>query len=91
MPPKANSKPSNALVARGKRELIHSATARKSLGLKPSTSKALILRNAKFGAVGSGEVQLFNKRVFGQEKLDILAGTFVADFYRVPLKSLQRI
>jgi len=84
MPPKAKSKGSNALVARGKREIIHASSARKSLGQKPSTSRALILRNAKFGAVGSGEVQLFNKRIFGQEKLDLLAEDLIANAVRAP-------
>jgi hypothetical protein len=44
-------------------------------GLKPSTSRALILRNGKFGARGTGEIMLAG-RMSGREKLDLLAGLF---------------
>lgn len=47
---------------------------RKLGGTKPSTSRALVLRNGKQGAQGTGEVFLFNK-MQGREKLDLLAGT----------------
>lgn len=46
-------------------------------GLKPSTSRALILRNGKYGARGTGEVILAG-RITGREKLDLLAGTFTS-------------
>ncbi|KAG2153717.1 uncharacterized protein EDB93DRAFT_1081918 [Suillus bovinus] len=42
-------------------------------GLKPTTSRALVLRNGKFGARGTGEVMLSSK-MSGREKLDLLAG-----------------
>ncbi|KAN0091136.1 hypothetical protein V8E55_004702 [Tylopilus felleus] len=41
-------------------------------GLKPSTSRALILRNGKDGARGTGELMLAG-RMTGREKLDLLA------------------
>lgn len=65
---------SKALVSRGKRDVIHASDAKKRSGVKPSTSKALILRNGKHGAAGSGEMALFRNKVYGQEKLDLLAG-----------------
>lgn len=43
-------------------------------GLKPSTSRALVLRNGKYGARGTGELMLAG-RITGREKLDLLAGT----------------
>ena len=42
-------------------------------GLKPTTSRALVLRNGKCGARGTGEVMLAG-RISGREKLDLLAG-----------------
>ncbi|KAG1746133.1 hypothetical protein EDB19DRAFT_1894277 [Suillus lakei] len=47
-------------------------------GLKPTTSRALVLRNGKFGARGTGEVMLSSK-MSGREKLDLLAGELIAD------------
>jgi len=77
MPPKQDHRASKALISRGKRDVVqHESSRAKSLGQKPSTNKALILRSAKYGAVGSGEMQLYKKTVFGHEKLDLLAGTF---------------
>lgn len=46
-------------------------------GLKPSTSRALVLRNGKYGARGTGEVILAG-RITGREKLDLLAGTVIS-------------
>lgn len=42
-------------------------------GERPTTVKALVLRNSKYGARGTGEVVLVNK-ISGREKLDLLAG-----------------
>lgn len=42
-------------------------------GQKPTTSKALILRNGKYGSQGTGELILMS-RMSGREKLDLLAG-----------------
>ncbi|EGO00109.1 hypothetical protein SERLA73DRAFT_167949 [Serpula lacrymans var. lacrymans S7.3] len=41
-------------------------------GLRPSTSRALVLRNGKYGARGTGELMLASK-ISGREKLDLLA------------------
>lgn len=46
-------------------------------GLKPSTSRALVLRNGKYGARGTGEVILAG-RISGREKLDLLAGAYIS-------------
>jgi hypothetical protein len=45
-------------------------------GLKPTTSRALILRNGKYGARGTEELMLVS-RMSGREKLDLLAGQFL--------------
>lgn len=47
---------------------------------KPTTTRALVLRNGKHGARGTGEVMLVSK-LSGREKLDLLAGS-VAVFLR---------
>jgi len=41
---------------------------------RPTTTKAMVLRNGKHGAMGTGEVVLLSK-IGGREKLDLLAGT----------------
>ncbi|KAF8444599.1 hypothetical protein L210DRAFT_978319 [Boletus edulis BED1] len=53
-------------------------------GLKPSTSRALILRNGKYGARGTGEVMLAG-RISGREKLDLLAEDLVSQRSRTAL------
>jgi hypothetical protein len=42
-------------------------------GEKPTTSRAIVLRNGKYGARGTGELMLASK-LTGREKLDLLAG-----------------
>jgi hypothetical protein len=42
-------------------------------GRKPTTTRALVLRNGKYGAMGTGEIVLLNK-MSGREKLELLAG-----------------
>ncbi|KAF7315679.1 hypothetical protein MIND_00083500 [Mycena indigotica] len=62
---------SNALVPRGTRNVVQSGkskTKRDGEGRKPTTARALILRNA---ARGAGEVMLVSK-LLGREKLDLL-------------------
>lgn len=41
---------------------------------RPTTTKAVVLRNGKYGAMGTGELVLLSK-IGGREKLDLLAGT----------------
>ena len=43
-------------------------------GEKPTTSRAIVLRNGKHGARGTGELMLVSK-LTGREKLDLIAGT----------------
>ncbi|KAI6121718.1 hypothetical protein F5141DRAFT_1091865 [Pisolithus sp. B1] len=46
-------------------------------GLRPSTSRALVLRNGKYGTNGTGELVLAS-RISGREKLDLLAEDLVS-------------
>ncbi|KIJ67776.1 hypothetical protein HYDPIDRAFT_107270 [Hydnomerulius pinastri MD-312] len=55
-------------------------------GLKPSTSRALVLRNGKYGAFGTGEVMLASK-MSGREKLDLLAEDLVSQKSRSAVMS----
>ena len=70
---------SRAVVPVGPREILssrkHSTTnKRDEHGNKPSTVRALVLRNGKHGAMGTGEVVLSRIQMSGREKLDLLAG-----------------
>jgi hypothetical protein len=83
MPPKASREAngsqssSSALVKKGPLGLsgTKGSEASKRTGTRPSTTLArdLVLRNGKYGAVGTGEMQLFSKKLSGQEKLDLIA------------------
>lgn len=84
MPPKkppakqqAQSK-SQALVTTGPKEVVHKKThsKRDADGNKPTTARALVLRNGKYGSMGTGEMILATK-MSGREKLELLAGTDV--------------
>ncbi|OAX37405.1 hypothetical protein K503DRAFT_850462 [Rhizopogon vinicolor AM-OR11-026] len=55
-------------------------------GLKPSTSRALILRDGKYGARGTGELMLVS-RMSGREKLDLLAEDLVNELARSAVMS----
>lgn len=70
---------SQDLVPVGPREVIaskkHSLTnKRDEYGNKPTTVRALVLRNGKHGARGTGEVVMSRIKMSGREKLDLLAG-----------------
>jgi hypothetical protein len=70
------SKPSNSrdLVPVGPRQLAaKNQGKRDENGDKPTTTRALILRNGKHGARGTGELMVMHK-LTGREKLDLLAG-----------------
>lgn len=74
------------LVKVGPREVfIDADKAQKLRDVKPTTSRALVLRNGKYGVQGSGDIVLMSK-ISGREKLDLLAGMFVACFL-LPLTS----
>jgi hypothetical protein len=78
MPPKGSTKSSSttpkALVKTGPRDVSSKNPSNRALNHDlPSTARALILRNSKYGAVGTGEVVLVSK-LTGREKLDLLAG-----------------
>lgn len=79
MPPKAKGSTapppaSRDLVPVGPRAVFgKNAVRRDANGNKPTTARALVLRNGKYGARGTGEIMLLNK-MSGREKLDLLAG-----------------
>lgn len=78
MPP-ARGKPalstSRDLVPVGPREVFAKNPSRRDEnGNKPLTARALVLRNGKYGARGTGELMAMGK-MSGREKLDLLAGT----------------
>lgn len=65
---------SRALIAVGRKDVVAKFDGKRDAdGRKPTTSKALVLRNGKYGAYGTGEVMLASK-LSGREKLDLLAG-----------------
>ena len=73
---------SQDLVPVGPREVIaskkHSLTSKRDeYGNKPTTIRALVLRNGKHGAMGTGEMVLNKIRMSGREKLDLLAGMWL--------------
>ncbi|GBE81159.1 hypothetical protein SCP_0308850 [Sparassis crispa] len=78
MPPeKAKAKTAHStsrdLVPVGPRHLsAKNQTKRDENGDKPTTARALVLRNGKYGARGTGELMAMGK-MSGREKLDLLA------------------
>lgn len=77
MPPKAKAASrSKDVVPVGKRDVFQNAATKKSEAekKKPSTTKALVLRDGKHGARGTGELMLQSK-LGGREKFDLLSGT----------------
>ena len=81
MPPKEqNSSAVKDLIPTGPREVFKNSDRSKEKLKRPqkeTTTRALVLRNGKYGARGTGEVMLAS-RMMGREKLDLLAGTAVA-------------
>ena len=84
MPPKQGHKKatgppskSRELVRTGPKEVVvktrHHGRKFDANGLLPTTSRALVLRNGKQGAMGSGEMVL-SQKISGREKLELLAG-----------------
>ena len=82
-PPPKKPKPalskSRELVPVGPREVFkkHHGRQRDENGNKPLTARALVLRNGKYGAMGTGEIVLAT-RMSGREKLELLAGMWYA-------------
>lgn len=96
MPPRDNvakrlSAPSTSkdLVPGGPRHVAGNARhgGRNEGRKRPTTSRALILRNGKYGARGTGELMLMNK-LSGREKLDLLAG---ANLSRVNVQKVAQM
>ncbi|CAA7261735.1 unnamed protein product [Cyclocybe aegerita] len=77
MPPKPKPKVSTSkdLVATGPKEVFSNAATKpgkRAPQEKATTTRALVLRNGKYGARGTGEVMLMS-RMSGREKMDLLA------------------
>ncbi|KAL1736146.1 hypothetical protein EV714DRAFT_242551 [Schizophyllum commune] len=73
MAPPSSSKPATKdLVKKGPSALQKSANKKQDAAEKPTTQRAIVIRNGKYGARGTGEVQLVTK-LAGREKLDLLA------------------
>ncbi|KAL0068782.1 hypothetical protein AAF712_004111 [Marasmius tenuissimus] len=80
MPPKAPksaAKPSTSrdIISTGPKEVVASKRTGGTT-VRPTTTKALVLRNGKYGARGTGEVAVTTKMT-GSEKLDLLAEDLV--------------
>jgi hypothetical protein len=77
MPTKVKSVKPWAIVPTAPREVTSSAISKgKYISKTPekaTTTRALVLRNGKHGARGTGEIILMS-RMTGREKLDLLAG-----------------
>ncbi|KAI0696691.1 hypothetical protein BC835DRAFT_1271539 [Cytidiella melzeri] len=72
---------SQALVTTGPKEIVRKIhqSKRDADGHKPTTARALVLRNGKYGAMGTGEMMLVTK-MSGREKLELLAEDLVARY-----------
>jgi hypothetical protein len=71
---KSGKAASKALVPVGRKDVsAKNPLKRNENGDLPTTARALVLRNGKFGARGTGELMVVNK-ISGREKLDLLAG-----------------
>ena len=88
----ASGSPSNVLVPVGPRHIVPKTPklpGKRQLQEKPTTSRALVLRNGKYGTQGTGEVMLMSK-MSGREKMDLLAGMFFAHIYPLKVSILHR-
>ncbi|PPQ87476.1 hypothetical protein CVT25_008212 [Psilocybe cyanescens] len=96
MPPdkkssKDGSSSKDLIRVNGKRDLLAKSQPREKReerGPKPTTSKALILRNGKYGSQGTGELMLMSK-MSGREKLDLLAENLVEESKKAFLKPFR--
>lgn len=83
MPQKNNLNSSSAtkeLISTGPRHVFKNSDQSKEKLKKPlkeTTTRALVLRNGKYGTRGTGEIMLAS-RMTGREKLDLLAGKGIA-------------
>jgi hypothetical protein len=81
------------LVAVGSRQVqVKHPTRLDENGLLPSTARALVLRNGKQGAMGTGELMSLRKPI-GREKLELLGGKLFSHGIKLieyPAFSLKR-
>lgn len=76
--PPAGGSAKQQLVPVGKRDVFAKSQlkeGKQEKASKPTTERALILRNGKYGARGTGELMLMS-RMSGREKMDLLAGMY---------------
>ncbi|KAI0051869.1 hypothetical protein FA95DRAFT_1602357 [Auriscalpium vulgare] len=82
MPPKKSTKQTESssrdLVTVGPRDVSakHHGARLNDQGLLPTTARALVLRNGKHGAMGTGEI-MSTRKPSGREKLDLLGDPFI--------------
>ncbi|KDR75158.1 hypothetical protein GALMADRAFT_249095 [Galerina marginata CBS 339.88] len=95
MPPKAkpvkSGSSSKDLVPVGKREVFaqsQSKDGKQEKITKPTTERALVLRNGKYGSQGTGELMLMSK-MSGREKLDLLAESLVEESKKAVLSPFR--
>jgi hypothetical protein len=76
---------SRELIAVGRKDVVaKNAGKRDTDGRRPTTSRALVIRNGQYGAHGTGEVMIASK-LSGREKLDLLAGKHrIYDLQSIP-------
>lgn len=78
-PPGTPPRHHTEIISLGSRQLVAKHSSRlDENGLLPSTSRALVLRNGKQGAMGTGELMSLRKPI-GREKLDLLGGEPYSD------------
>ncbi|KAM6502070.1 hypothetical protein JOM56_002047 [Amanita muscaria] len=90
MPPK-RSQTSRDLVQTGPKHVsgIGPSEGKKGSVMRPSSSRALVLRNGKYGAMGTGELVSLRKKLSGREKLDLLAEDLVQRAVMAPFRLEQ--
>ena len=86
MPPKRD------LIQTGPKHVsqVGPSEGKKGSAMRPSSSRALVLRNGKYGAMGTGELVSLRKKLSGREKLDLLAGTRDIWFSYFPMHTIDR-
>lgn len=77
-------KPSNSrdLISTGPKDVQkhHGKHDERQREVRPTTERALVLRNGKYGAQGT-DVFILMTKMTGREKLDLLAGAFPGIFF----------
>jgi len=75
MPPRRSASLKELVVIGPRLSQAATVTGRAEGLLRPTTTRALGLRNGKYGTMGTGELVPLRRKLAGKEKLDLLAGT----------------